>query len=154
EVRFFEVRRSQVQTKAALTGRVVLAACWACKDRLACVSGDRHSNEGEASVWPVAGPPLVRKAIRLPEARLPVGLSARGGGLAWVDDKGVSVSRPDDLYERARVKARDVQGLADDGERLWLAYAGKARLWRGPEARQGPLWDNSLAEAITGVASL
>jgi serine/threonine protein kinase/WD40 repeat protein len=154
EVRYFEVRRSQVQTRAALTARPVLAACWAGRGRLACVSGDRHSHEGEASVWPAGGPPLVRKAIRLPEVRLPVRLAAGRGRLAWVDEGGVSLSRPEDLYEQARVKAKDVWGLADDGERLWLAAEGKARLWRGPEARPGPCWDNGFAEKVTGVASL
>src|SRR5262249_20307895 len=68
-VRFLEVRKSEVQTRMALTSRPVLAACWIGRDRLACVSGHRSTREGEVAVWPEGERlPDVRRAVRLPEA--------------------------------------------------------------------------------------
>src|SRR5206468_7056696 len=69
EVRVVEVRRSEVQARAALQSRRVHAACWAGRDgELAVVAADRWEGEGELSVWADgARSPRVRRAFRLPE---------------------------------------------------------------------------------------
>src|SRR5262249_11759381 len=136
------------------------------------VSGHRSTREGEVAVWPEGvRRPNVRRAVRLPEARLPGRMVAaertgRGrpshegpgkampGRLAWVDGDGVSLGGRRDLGARAHVPARDVQGLADDGRRLWLASGLEARCCLGESARPGQCWDNSGAEKVSGIGTL
>src|SRR5262249_2515393 len=170
--RFLEVRKSEGQTRMALTSRPGLAACWIGRGRPARVGRDRSTREGEVAVWPEGERlPNVRRAVRLPEARLPVRMVAaertgRGrsshecpekampGRLAWVDDEGVSLAGTRDLGARAHVPARDVQGLADDGRRLWLASGLEARCCLGESARPGQCWDKSGAEEVSGIGTL
>src|SRR5262249_52459546 len=133
EVRLVEVRRSTVQSAAALQVRPVQAACWTGSG-LACVIGDRTSGPGEVSLWDGGRAPRMRGPIRLPESRLPARIASAKGRVAWVDDGAVKLRRIDRPSDVRSLQTGEVQGMAYDGDRLWLAGQSKVRRFDGLKA--------------------
>jgi serine/threonine protein kinase/WD40 repeat protein len=160
EVHLHEVRRSGVQTLAALQVQPVHAACWLGQEELACIAGERWQGEGSLGIHPIDRPgraPRLRRSLHLPEARLPVRLAVDGArrALAWTEHKAVVRAELPGLSISVRRAVDETHGLGfAPPDRLWLTDSLHVRCCQGEQMRPGVRWTNALSDVLTGRGSL